>query len=63
MKPTLRRPSRRCLLRRGALRRALDAISARLHEAVGAETFVGRGRRWHGVVVAATSARAGRSAC
>eukprot|EP00965_Chrysotila_dentata_P039485 1312973-Pleurochrysis_carterae.AAC.1 len=59
MKPTLRRPSRRCLLRRGALRRELYAISAWLHVAIGAETFVERGGRWHGAAAVAVSTRAG----
>eukprot|EP00965_Chrysotila_dentata_P177863 5874761-Pleurochrysis_carterae.AAC.1 len=62
MKPTLRRPSRRCLLRRGALRRALEAISARQHEAIGADTLVDRSRRRQGAVAAVISTRAGRQA-
>eukprot|EP00965_Chrysotila_dentata_P061549 2037807-Pleurochrysis_carterae.AAC.1 len=33
----LRRPSRRCLLRRGAFRRAFEAISAWLRVAIGAD--------------------------
>eukprot|EP00965_Chrysotila_dentata_P139187 4602596-Pleurochrysis_carterae.AAC.1 len=43
-KPILRRPSRRCLLRRGALRRALDAIKAKLRVAIGRERHSARGR-------------------
>eukprot|EP00965_Chrysotila_dentata_P120331 3978865-Pleurochrysis_carterae.AAC.1 len=37
MNPMLRRPSRRCLLRRAALRRALDAINACQQVAIGAD--------------------------
>eukprot|EP00965_Chrysotila_dentata_P097569 3224248-Pleurochrysis_carterae.AAC.2 len=40
-KPILRRPSRRCLLRRGAFRRALDAINAWLRVAIGADKLLG----------------------
>eukprot|EP00965_Chrysotila_dentata_P035992 1197925-Pleurochrysis_carterae.AAC.1 len=43
MNPMLRRPSRKCLLRRAALRRALDAIMARLQEAIGADVLLLRG--------------------
>eukprot|EP00965_Chrysotila_dentata_P001969 64320-Pleurochrysis_carterae.AAC.1 len=42
MKPMLRRPSRRCLLRRAALRRALGAINAWLQVAIGADVFAER---------------------
>eukprot|EP00965_Chrysotila_dentata_P047660 1581009-Pleurochrysis_carterae.AAC.1 len=63
MKPTLRRPSRRCLLRRGALRRALDAISAWLHVAIGADTFVERRGPWHGAAAVAAHTCAGWKVC
>eukprot|EP00965_Chrysotila_dentata_P037384 1243536-Pleurochrysis_carterae.AAC.1 len=39
----LRRPSRRCLLRRAALRRALEAINAWLLVAIGADILAERG--------------------
>eukprot|EP00965_Chrysotila_dentata_P011829 388270-Pleurochrysis_carterae.AAC.1 len=55
----LRRPSRRCLLRRGALRRALEAISAWLHVAIGADISVERDGGRNGVVVVATFTRVG----
>eukprot|EP00965_Chrysotila_dentata_P079156 2610115-Pleurochrysis_carterae.AAC.1 len=62
MKPMLRRPSCRCLLRRGALRRALDAISARQLVAIGAEMFVDRVRRREGTDSAVIFTCAGRQA-
>eukprot|EP00965_Chrysotila_dentata_P048740 1617882-Pleurochrysis_carterae.AAC.1 len=62
MKPMLRRPSRKCLLRRGALRRALEAMSARQQEAIGAETSADRIRRGRGTVAVDVSTRAGGQA-
>eukprot|EP00965_Chrysotila_dentata_P161870 5345886-Pleurochrysis_carterae.AAC.1 len=62
MKPMLRRPSRRCLLRRGAFRRALEAISAWLHVAIGADMPAEREGGGDGAAAVATFPHVGRKA-
>eukprot|EP00965_Chrysotila_dentata_P027446 911296-Pleurochrysis_carterae.AAC.1 len=58
-KPMLRRPSRRCLLRLGAFRRAFEAISAWQRVAIGADTLLTRVGGDDGASVSGTTEKDG----